>query len=331
VSEVRGPEREALALFDAVLELEPPEREARLAAANAGDAAVALVRAWLAADAGDTAALRLDRARHGLVQAVAETTAEPCEGERVGPYRLVRELGRGGMGVVYLAQDLRLHRMVALKTLPAMSPSWVASLLGEARAMAAVAHPSVAVLYSLEQWRGTPVLVTEYLSGGTLASRLSVGRVPVAEALHLGAAIADALAVLHARGWLHRDIKPSNIGFAHDGALKLLDFGLTQWRPTLEDAAAPAAGTPLYLSPEILGGEPASQHDDVWALALTVVEMITGTHPFVAGRVNWEADMPDAVAHVLTQALHPARSRRLGSAHAFAAALRTAGGGAVAC
>ena len=169
-------------------------------------------------------------------------------------FRVDRRIGRGGMGVVYLARDLRLHRMVALKTLPAMSPSWVASLLGEARAMAAVAHPSVAVLYGLEQWRGTPVLVTEYLSGGTLASRLAVARVPVPEALHLGASIADALAALHARGWLHRDIKPSNIGFAHDGAPKLLDFGLTQWLPTLDDTAAPPAGTPLYLSPEVARG-----------------------------------------------------------------------------
>ena len=125
--------------------------------------------------------------------------------------------------------------------------------------------------------------------------------------------MADALAVLHERGWLHRDIKPSNIGFCSDGTPKLLDFGLTRWRPASTDASEPLAGTPLYLSPELLDGEPASDRDDVWALALVVVEMITGAHPFQAEHLDdalrhvrcrapmqWPPLMPPGVAQVLS-------------------------------
>lgn len=253
-----------------------------------------------------------------------------------GTFRVERRIGRGGMGVVYLGVDLRLDRPVALKTLPSLSSTSVASLRSEARAMAAVSHPSFAVLYGLDDWRGTPILVTEYLAGGTLATRLAAGPLPIADALTLGATMADALALLHERGWLHRDVKPSNIGFCGDGTPKLLDFGLTRWRSGLTDAPESLAGTPLYLSPELLDGEPAGERDDVWALALVVAEMIGGAHPFNAADVDdalryvrcrapfqWTPLMPPAVAQVLGRALHPTPSRRLATAREFAAALRS--------
>ncbi len=155
-----------------------------------------------------------------------------------GTFEVQRRIGRGGMGVVYLARDTRLDRAVVLKTLPCLSPGQAASIRAEARAMAAVEHPQVAVLYGLEDWRGTPVLVVEYLPGGTLASRLVSGPMAVPESLRLGASIADALGALHARGWLHRDIKPSNIGFGRGGGPKLLDFGLTRWTQNVTDRGA---------------------------------------------------------------------------------------------
>ena len=252
-----------------------------------------------------------------------------------GMFRIERRIGRGGMGVVYLASDLRLNRPVALKTLPSLSSVFGASLRSEARAMAAVTHPSIAVLYGLEEWRGTPILVTEYLAGGTLSTRLAAGPVEPGEALALGISVAGALAALHGRGWLHRDVKPSNIGFCGDGTPKLLDFGLTMWRPKAGGVAESLAGTPQYLSPELLEGEPASERDDLWALALVLVEMITGAHPFHADNLEdalqqvrfraplrWGATVPDGVAAVLTRALHPIASRRFATAQDFAAALR---------
>jgi len=279
----------------------------------------------------------------GQLSDVAETCA--CGGGRHlaalpaslhGTIRVERRIGHGGMGVVYLGVDLRLDRPVALKTLPSLSPASVASLRSEARAMAAVSHPSFAVLYGLDDWRGTPILVTEYLAGGTLATRLAAGPLPIADALAIGATVADGLALLHERGWLHRDIKPSNIGFCGDGTPKLLDFGLTRWRSASPDAPEPLAGTPLYLSPELLDGEPAGERDDVWALALVVAEMIGGTHPLDAADIDevlryvrcrapfqWTALMPPAVVQVLDRALHPTPSRRLSTARAFAAALRS--------
>jgi serine/threonine protein kinase len=268
-----------------------------------------------------------------------------------GAFEVQRRIGQGGMGVVYLARDLRLDRSVALKTLPCLSSGLVPTIRAEARAMAALDHPQIAVLYGLEDWRGTPVLVVEYLPGGTLASRLTEGPIPVPEAIAMGASIADALAALHARGWLHRDVKPSNIGFGRGGGPKLLDFGLTQWRqvpladasgsdqPIADDSGTGVvAGTPLYLSPDALDGEAPGEHDDVWALSLVLVEMIAGAHPFrapsredvlrlirrreIADLRTFASGMPVRVADLLTRALHPRRTQRLVKARELAAALR---------
>ena len=271
-----------------------------------------------------------------------------------GKFRLERCLGRGGMGVVYLAVDRLLGRLVALKTLPRLSARGATDLQAEAQAMAALEHPSVAVVYGLELWRETPVLVAEYLAHGTLADRLAQGPMPLHDALHAGIALADTLADLHARGWLHRDIKPSNIGIGRGDAPKLLDFGLTRLVAHLspgetdtDDAEAadldapghPLAGTPLYLSPEALDGRAAGEDMDVWALALVVFEMITGTHPWRATTFDdvlrqvrrtdaidvrtWAPATPAPVADAIAAALHPDRAQRLATAREFGAALRT--------
>jgi hypothetical protein len=289
----------------------------------------------------------------------------PCGGARHlaalpsrlhGTFEVQRRIGRGGMGVAYLARDTRLDRPVVLKTLPCVSPGRAASIRAEARAMAAVEHPQVAVLYGLEEWRGTPVLVVEYLPGGTLASRLASGPMAVPDALALGASIAEALGALHARGWLHGDVKPSNIGFGRGGGIKLLDFGLSRWAPVATDTGPWAdrrtagdaivgdlAGTPLYLSPDLLDGQAAGAPDDVWALSVVLVEMLTGRHPFrasdreaVLARVRRRAPidlrglapaLPPAVAGLLSRALHPHLAHRLATAEQLAAALRVVASG----
>ena len=267
-------------------------------------------------------------------------------------FELERRLGRGGMGVVYLALDTRLGRHVALKTLPRLLPGAVDAMHAEARAMAAVEHPSVALLYGLEIWRDTPVLVVEYLGGGTLAARLADGPLPLGEAVALGTQLADALAQLHRRGWLHRDIKPGNIGFGRNDSPKLLDFGLTRLmahgRPSVAleggadaESSTSLAGTPLYLSPEALDGRPAGEHMDVWALALVLFEMVAGIHPFRGSSINevlqrigrqrapdvlhWAPATPLSLAQLLQRALHPQLSQRLATAAGFADALRVVG------
>jgi serine/threonine protein kinase len=215
-----------------------------------------------------------------------------------GKFRLTRRLGSGAMGVAYEAEDLDLARTVALKTLPRVSPDLALRLRQEARSMARVLHPRLAMIFGCESWRGVPVLVLEHLAG-TLADRVDCPW-RIREALELGVAAAEGLAAMHEHGLLHRDIKPSNVGFAHDGGVKLLDFGIAHllteavdqspsgsavghdWPfPAADlDLSSRAIGTPLYCSPERLGGCPARPADDVWSLSVLIYELIAGVHPW---------------------------------------------------
>lgn len=244
-------------------------------------------------------------------------------------FRLQRQLGAGGAGVVYLATDLALDRQVAIKTLPAVRRGFAARLRREARAMAAVRHPNLATIYGVEEWRDTPLLVVEYLDGGTLLDLLASGPLGVDEALDLGITLADVLDRVHGSGVLHRDIKPSNIGFTHDGVAKLLDFGLAAMLDrsvVAVEADAPArravidlalrehelaasstltvtnhiVGTPLYLSPEALDGAAPHEGADLWGLGMVLHEAIAGRHPFGGRRVSEvvEAIRRDAVPDV---------------------------------
>lgn len=215
-----------------------------------------------------------------------------------GIYRLDRKIGAGGMGVVYFARDLNLDRPVAIKTLPALSADHASRLRNEARAMAAVHHPNLAVIHGVETWQGIPFLVQEYLAGGTLADRLGARVMGPADALQLCATIAEALEHLHAAGIVHRDVKPSNIGFTERDVPKLLDFGLAKLpkaadgQPDTEtrSTAQPHVefgdtivygGTPAYMSPEALEATvPARPSLDLWALGVVLFECVTGRRPF---------------------------------------------------
>jgi Protein kinase domain len=218
-----------------------------------------------------------------------------------GKFRLEKVLGRGGMGVVYLGRDVGLDRLVALKTLPRMRSGSLLRFRREARSMASFVHPNLALIFGLETWRGIPVLVVEYLSGGTLAQRIGNGNAPEI-AVELGIKLAGALSALHSKGLLHRDVKPANIGFSESDEPKLLDFGLTQFIEDTQDVlsgtlgpsisleierkgsvrlteTSHVVGTPMYLCPEILtGGEP-SAGQDLWALHMVLWEVLAGRHP----------------------------------------------------
>ena len=228
-----------------------------------------------------------------------------------GKFRLERLVGAGGMGVVYLAVDMVLDRQVAIKTLPSLRAESAERLHREARTMARILHPNLALIYGTEQWRGTPMLIVEYLDGGTLRDWIRRGPVPYAEAIDLGIVLADVLDRVHASGVLHRDVKPSNIGYTSDRRPKLLDFGLAlldqnqdsrhATEPLTDQATAallrsgdPEAtvtvgerlvGTPLYLAPEALAGSMPQPSFDLWGLALVLYEAIAGRHPFAADDV----------------------------------------------
>jgi serine/threonine protein kinase len=207
------------------------------------------------------------------------------------------------MGVVYQATDITLRRDVAIKTLTRLSEDAAERLMVEARTMAALSHPQIAVLYGAELWRGTPMLVMECLGGGTLAARLRRGPLATAEALELVKLLALALEHVHRSGLYHGDIKPSNIGFTLDGSPKFLDFGLARAiggdlmskadRADGSPGRRPIAGTLAYLSPEVREGDPPGPALDVWALAVVLCECLTGRHPFLTARTS--AEIADGV------------------------------------
>jgi serine/threonine protein kinase len=254
------------------------------------------------------------------------------------------------MGVVYGATDLALGRRVALKTLPRTDPEDAERLRREARAMAAVTHPNLALILGAETWQGTPVLVLEYLAGGTLEARLGAGPLPPREALEIAWRMARVLERLHGSGLLHRDVKPSNVGFTEEGEPRLLDFGLVRILadvlPARADVLAASfeetgfAGTPLYMSPEALDGRRPEPGFDLWGLAVVTCEAITGRHPFERGsagatleaiRGGWRDELrgrlPGAAlpaAGLFETALAAERARRPGTAGELAESLRKA-------
>jgi hypothetical protein len=274
-----------------------------------------------------------------------------------GKFRLDERLGAGGMGVVYRATDLELGRVVAVKTLPYLSPERSARLRREARAMARVAHPHLAQIYGGETWQGRPMLIVEFLGGGTLAARLKSGPLSLGEAFMLGEALLEALAAIHDAGVLHRDVKPSNIGYTSEGVPKLLDFGTARVLASGQsDASRPIArtddtlaagtiitdctrdgviGTPLYMSPEALAGAAPDPSFDLWSTCLVLYESITGRHPLRApdGAPRRNASVPDIRAFVpslpatmsafFAAALSPSRANRPRTASALIDELRT--------
>jgi len=259
---------------------------------------------------------------------VDDTELQPADIPYVlaGKYRFEQRLGAGGMGVVYRARDLELERDVAIKTLPRLSPETALRLRREARTAANLLHPNLATVFAVETWRGIPMLILEYLDDGTLADRVSDGPVPFDVVRRCGVAIAEALAHVHARTILHRDVKPSNIGFSRAAGPKLLDFGLAGESSTV-------VGTPAYLSPEAVRGEPPHPDFDLWGLSLTLYEAVTGANPFVGDSIaatmnailsmripdprESRSDCPQRLSQFLVESLGPQRDLRPRSANEF--------------
>jgi hypothetical protein len=217
-----------------------------------------------------------------------------AEGAPVGPYRVVREIGRGGIGIEYLAQDTRLDRRVALK---ALRPGLQAvekereRFRREAGMAAGLSHPGIATIYALEDWESGQFIVSEYIEGVTLADEFERGAVSFEAVMDIGMQVSAAVSAAHEKGVVHRDLKPQNIIRGSDGRLKILDFGLAiAYEPDvgahsrLTDAGA-LLGTPGYMAPEQLRGEAADYRSDLFALGVVLATAAGGRHPFSGSTV----------------------------------------------
>jgi WD40 repeat protein/predicted Ser/Thr protein kinase len=203
-------------------------------------------------------------------------------------YQILAHLARGGMGEVFKAEDLKLHRIVALKVLrdtPPNGHSNTKELLQEARAVASLNHPGIATLYEVDESEDPPFLIMEYVDGENLAERLKTGPLPVGQAVGITSQIAEVLKWSHSRGVLHGDLKSSNIMLTSKGAVKVLDFGLARLKKASSDhssspPAGETAGTLAYLSPEQALGSASSEQTDIFSLGVLFYEMLAGRLPF---------------------------------------------------
>lgn len=319
--------RRVRSLFEAALD-QDPAHAASWAAAQAADDDV--VRAELLS-------LLTNHSRAGefLSQPAAERLPdlmgddEPLPaGAVVGSYTIVRQIGQGGMGRVYLASDARLGRNVALKALAPhllRDPLQRERLRREARVAAALAHPGICTVYALEEIDGDVYIASEFVDGQTLGDEIRAGLRPSpGELVRTARDVASALAAAHAAGIVHRDLKPDNVMRTRDGRLKILDFGLA--RSQIANPAIQATfgtrpglliGTPGYIAPEQLAGERGDARADVFAFGVLMHVFATGVHPFTTGAPR---TVP-AIGEIIQRCVNQAPGERFASASEIVAAL----------
>ncbi len=273
-------------------------------------------------------------------------------GQTISHYRILEQLGSGGMGIVYKALDSRLDRAVALKFLPedlAKKPQALERFRREARAASALNHPGICTIYDIGEEDGKAFIVMEFIDGETLLSHIHGQPIPVEEISKLGIEIAEALDVAHAEGIIHRDIKPANIFVTKRGQAKVLDFGLAKLVPKgvavggadFGDEASDSnsiagilSGTPSYMSPEQIRGDTLDPRTDIFSLGLVLYEMATGLKAFGGGTGGLiieavltrspvpvrsiNPDIPPRLEEIINKALQKDRDHR----HQHAADLR---------
>jgi serine/threonine protein kinase len=279
--------------------------------------------------------------------------AEPARwsGRSLGHYNVGKLIGAGGMGEVYEADDLRLGRRVALKLLPgevAGDPERLARFTREARALAALNHPGIVTIYSVDESEGEHFFTMELIQGRTLTACIPQEGLPVERLLDLAIPLADALAAAHEQGIVHRDLKPANVMLTSEGRIKVLDFGLAKLVPgpgevgsasTLDQTAAGAVvGTLSYMAPEQLAGRPVDTRSDLFSLGLVLYEMAAGRHPFAgqsaaavmlavmqgtpASLLDLKPGLPADLERLITRCLEKDPGRRPASAAEVSAGLQ---------
>jgi hypothetical protein len=282
--------RQITDLFHAAMERDPASRGAFLRDACAGDPEL-LHEVQTLLKSYEHSGSFLDEPAWGVAaDLILGEDHGSLAGRHIGTYRVLEEIGRGGMGVVYAAEDERLGRTVALKVLTpefTSDPVRRERLTREARAAAALSHPAIATIFALEEIDGDLYIVSELVRGRTLRDELRDGPLPADRLLPALLDIASALAAAHERGIIHRDLKPENIVRRTDGQIKILDFGLARSAaprdaPTVTrlTEAGIALGTPGYMAPEQLRGGEVDVRTDIFAFGVLVWELATGEHPF---------------------------------------------------
>lgn len=276
-------------------------------------------------------------------------------GQKLGPYEIVEQLGAGGMGEVWLAEDTRLGRKVAIKVLPAEyagDPDRLARFEREARAAAALNHPHIAAVFDVGHEGGIHFMVQEHLEGRTLREAIAEGRMPLKTGLKLALEIAEGLGAAHAEGIVHRDLKPDNVFVTPDGHAKILDFGLAK----LTEMAAPSGGsasmsptvlgtmagqmmgTAGYMAPEQVEGVGVDQPADIFAFGCVLYELATGQQAFRGknlvetlhrvsnsdpdGLVTVDGELPADLQRILDKALAKQAAERYQTAGDLAVDLR---------
>ena len=312
-------------IFEGALERDPLERDSFLDAACADDKALR--------KAVDSLIQSYKQAGNFLETPVIQevflaTDSQPLPA-CIAHYRIIEEIGRGGMGEVFLARDTRLERPVALKILPhqfTQNLEQVKRFEREARAASALNHPNIITIHDIVQEGDTHFIATEFIEGQTLRQRLTNGKLNLQEAVDIAMQIARALRAAHAARIIHRDIKPENVMVRDDGLVKVLDFGLA--KPIESDSAASYSfATPLndlrtnpetfmgtvgYMSPEQVLREPLDHRTDIFSLGVVMYEMLSGERPFTGDR---STDILDAVLHLEAAPLQVENSLFAGVVH----------------
>ena len=271
-------------------------------------------------------------------------TAPDSLPQKFGRYRVVKELGRGAMGIVYVAEDTELARRVAIKTiaLTGADPErdrHEARFRQEARAAGGVSHPAIVTIYDVGREGDVAFIAMELVEGRELRQLIAEGAITPSHAVEIAALIADGLAYAHDHGVIHRDIKPGNIMVLADGRVKLMDFGIARLQqPTVKTQTGVMLGSPQYMSPEQVAGDEVDGRADVFSLGVVLYEMLTGTKPFDAPDLSqvlfWVVNMPAkppserrpglpaVLDYIIARALKKKPAERYASAAELAADLR---------
>lgn len=279
-------------IYHSALELEPAERKGFLDKLCAGDDVLRNeIESLLSADekAGDFINQPIIK-DIAMLRTLEDET--PLIGEQLGNYKIISQIGFGGMGKVYLAQDLRLDRSVAIKTLPdSMSrhPSYLYRFENEARAISALNHPNILTIYEIAEWEGISFIATEFVAGETLRKKIDE-ILSLKEIVEIALQITSALSAAHQKGIIHRDVKPENIMIREDGYVKVLDFGLAKLiepmpisrenRTFVQSIPGIIRGTIPYMSPEQARGLQVDARTDIWSFGVVLYELLTGHLPF---------------------------------------------------